>query len=68
MSTTNPRARLQSEIRRAEKKLMRLKEQVRKARAELDFDAEHESTEKVWILISEIEGMRAELEAMSALH
>lgn len=68
MSTTNPRARLQSEIRRAERKLEKLKEQARKARAALDFDKEHESTEKALILQSEIEGMRAELEAMQSLH
>lgn len=64
--STNPRAKLQSEIRRAEKKLEKLKEQVRKARATLDFKKEDESTEKAWILISEIESMRAELEAMRA--
>lgn len=64
MSTTNPRARLQREISRAERKLEKLMEQARKARAALDFDAEHESTEKALILQSEIAGMKADLEAM----
>lgn len=68
MSTTNPRARLHSEIRRAERKLEKLMEQARKARAALDFDTEHESTEKALILQSELAGMRAELEAMQPLH
>ena len=62
--STNPRSKLQSEIRRAEKKLAKLKEQVRKARATFDFDAEHESTEKALILQSEIASMQVELEAM----
>lgn len=62
--STNPRAKLQSEIRSAERKLAKLMEQARKARASLDFDKEHESTEKALILQSEIESMRAELEAM----
>lgn len=58
--------KLQSEIRRAEKKLEKLKEQVRKARATFDFKKEDESTEKALILQSEIESMRAELEVMRA--
>lgn len=65
MSKTDPRAKLQSEIRRAERKLEKLKERARKARAALDFAAEHESTEKALILQSEIESMQAELEAVS---
>ena len=62
--STNPCAKLQSEIRSAERKLEKLMEQARKARASLDFDKEHDSTEKALILQSEISGMRAELEAM----
>ena len=50
-----------SEIRRAKKKLEKLKEQARKARAALEFDKEHESTEKDLILQCEIESMKAEL-------
>ena len=61
---TNPRSKLQIEIRTAEKKLAKIKEQVRKARATFDFKKEDELTEKAWILISEISGMQAELEAM----
>ena len=68
MGTTNSRTRLQSEIRRAERKLEKLMEQARKARAALDFDAEHENTEKALILQSDLAGMRTELEAMQALH
>ncbi|WP_180245217.1 hypothetical protein [Escherichia coli] len=52
-----------SEILRAEKKLEKLKEQARKARAALLFDKEHELTEKALILQSEIESMKAELAA-----
>ena len=64
MSKTDPRAKLQSEIRRAERKLEKLKERARKARAALDFAAEHESTEKALILQSEIEALRAERDAL----
>ena len=64
--STNPRAKLQSEIRRAEKKLEKLKAQARKARAALDFDTEHESSEKALILECELESMKLELEALQA--
>ena len=64
--STNPQAKLQREIRAAEKKLAKIKEQIRKARAELDFKKEDELTEKAWILISEIESMKAELESLQA--
>lgn len=59
--STNHRAKLQSEIRRAERKLEKLKEQARKARALLDFDKEHEFAEKALILQAELAGMQAEL-------
>ena len=59
-------ASIQNEIRRAERKLEKLKEQARKARAAFNFDKEHEITEKALILQCEIEGMKEELEAMQA--
>lgn len=62
--STNPRAKLQKEIHSAEKKLAKIKEQVRKARATLDFKKEDELTEKAWYLIGEIQSMKVELEAM----
>lgn len=61
MSKTDPRAKLHGEIRRAKKKLEKIKEQVRKARAAFDFKKEDECTDKAWILISEIESLKAEL-------
>ena len=64
--STNPRVKLQGEIRRAERRLEKLKAQVRHARATFDFKKEDKSTEKAWILISEIESMKAELEALQA--
>ena len=63
-----PIARLQDEIRSAERKLENLKEQARKARAAVNFAKEQEINEKILILQSELKGMRAELEAMQASH